>query len=124
MSTANPTLSYASDSDVLNRVMRMVIPMRREHNRSLEVRQFMNDLAYAKDIINQALASKDDKLQENGAYLSNKIFGPRNDAQSAVVSPKPIATAAASVPANTVAEEESEAAMRARMMAKYKTGLR
>jgi hypothetical protein len=123
MSTANPSFSYASDSDVLNRVMRMVVPMRREYNRSLEVRQFMNDAVYAKDIIDQAIASKDDKLKENGAYLSNKIFGPRNDVQNAAAS-QGSDIAAPSVPANTAAEEESEAAMRARMMAKYKTGLR
>ncbi len=49
----------AGDSDILNRVMRMVIPLRREYNRSLEVRQFMHDLSYAKEIIDQALASKD-----------------------------------------------------------------
>jgi hypothetical protein len=123
MSTDNPSFSYASDGDVLNRVMRMVIPMRREYNRSLEVRQFMNDRVYAKDIIDQAIASKDDKLKENGAYLLHKLFGPRSDAQNAAAVQNP-EISAASAPANTAAEEESEAAMRARMMAKYKTGLR
>lgn len=121
----------AGDSDILNHVMRMVIPMRREHNRSLEVRQFMHDVAYAKEIIEQALASKDVRLQEYGAYLSNKMFGPRNNAlpqtlpslQSSAAAAAPAATPAASL-APTPAEEESEAAMRARMMAKYKTGLR
>jgi hypothetical protein len=123
----------SGDSDILNHVMRMVIPMRREHNRSLEVRQFMHDVAYAKEIIDQALASKDVRLQEYGAYLSNKMFGPRNNAlpqslpssQSTAASPAaaPAVTPAASL-APTPAEEESEAAMRARMMAKYKTGLR
>lgn len=124
----------AGDSDILNHVMRMVIPMRREHNRSLEVRQFMHDVAYAKEIIEQALASKDVRLQEYGAYLSNKMFGPRNNAlpqtlpslQSSAAIPAaaaPAAMPAASL-APTPAEEESEAAMRARMMAKYKTGLR
>jgi hypothetical protein len=128
------------DSDILNHVMRMVIPMRREYNRSLEVRQFMHDVAYAKEIIDQALASKDTRLVENAAYLSNKMFGPRNavevsaahaalTAKAAVVpsasaSAPPAAAAAPVVPPPTPDEEESEAAMRARMMAKYKTGLR
>ena len=123
----------AGDSDILNHVMRMVIPMRREHNRSLEVRQFMHDVAYAREIIEQALASKDLRLQEYGAYLSNKMFGPRNNALPQTLpsltstSAKPAAPAVSeAVPASASipAVEESEAAMRARMMAKYKTGLR
>ena len=59
----------AGDSDILNHVMRMVIPMRREYNRSLEVRQFMHDVAYAKEIIDQALASKDVVLKEHGSVF-------------------------------------------------------
>ena len=124
----------AGDSDILNHVMRMVIPMRREHNRSLEVRQFMHDVAYAKEIIEQALSSKDVRLQEYGAYLSNKMFGPRNNALPQTLPSLSIApaqasapvfvTAAASISTPSPAEEESEATMRARMMAKYKTGLR
>jgi hypothetical protein len=137
------------DQDVLSHVLRMVIPMRREHNRSLEVRQFMHDVAYAKEIIEQAIASKDLRLQEYGAYLSNKMFGPRNTAlpqtlpsalptalpnvlpnalPNALPSTLPSQAAASAQPAassaHSPAEEESEAAMRARMMAKYKTGLR
>jgi hypothetical protein len=100
----------------------------------------MHDLVYAKEIIEQALASKDERLQEYGAYLSNKMFGPRNNAlpnplPNALPSTLPSLAAAtakqeasASAPiassAPTPVEEESEAAMRARMMAKYKTGLR
>jgi hypothetical protein len=124
----------SGDSDILNHVMRMVIPMRREHNRSLEVRQFMHDVSYAKEIIEQALASKDVRLQEYGAYLSNKMFGPRNNAlpqtlpslsaAAPVQAAVPVAAVALSVAAPSPAEEESEAAMRSRMMAKYKTGLR
>ena len=124
----------SGDSDILNHVMRMVIPMRREHNRSLEVRQFMHDVSYAKEIIEQALASKDVRLQEYGAYLSNKMFGPRNNALPQAMptlstvpaqSATPTVASAPSTPsAPSPAEEESEAALRARMMAKYKTGLR
>jgi hypothetical protein len=121
----------AGDSDILNHVMRMVIPIRREHNRSLEVRQFMHDVSYAKEIIDLALASKDLRLVENAAYLSVKMFGPRSASE---VSPAHAAitamaagvppTVAAAAPAPTPAEEESEADMRARMMSKYKHGLR
>jgi hypothetical protein len=122
------------DSDILNHVMRMVIPMRREYNRSLEVRQFMHDVAYAKEIIDQALVSKDTRLVENAAYLSNKMFGPRNAIEvsaahaaniaKAAGVPAPLPKAAPVVTAPTPDEEESEAAMRARMMDKYKHGLR
>lgn len=135
MSFTDKAPPVPGDSDILNHVMRMVIPMRREYNRSLEVRQFMHDLSYAKEIIDQALASKDMRLVENAAYLSNKMFGPRNAAEvsaaiaaakakAAGVPAPPAAAATPSVPPPTPDEEESEAAMRARMMAKYKSGLR
>lgn len=140
MSFNDKAPSVAGDSDILNHVMRMVIPMRREYNRSLEVRQFMHDVSYAKEIIDQALASKDIRLVENAAYLSNKMFGPRNSvevsaalaaltAKAAGIPSAAAAAAVATVAAPVVLpptpdEEESEAAMRARMMAKYKTGLR
>jgi hypothetical protein len=124
MSTNDQALHIPSDSDILQHVLRMVIPMRREHNRSLEVRQFMHDVTYAKEIIDQALASKDHNLLEHGAYLSNKMFGPRNTLNE----PAPVAQkqeSTSTVPTLTEpVEEESEAAMRARMMSKYKTGLR
>jgi hypothetical protein len=137
MSFNDRATPVGGDSDILNRVMRMVIPMKREHNRALEVRQFMHDLVYAKEIIEQAIASKDERLQESGAYLSNKMFGPRNAVDNPAIrgastaKPMGAAASAAGTAAGKVAtpqtapeEEESEEAMRARMMSKYRNGLR
>jgi hypothetical protein len=138
MSNENQTPFSAGDSDVVNNVMRLVIPMRREFSISLDLQRFMRDATYAKEVIEKALASSDAKLRERADYLRGKIFGVR-----AEVTVKPVSLMSASVPVSVpsapvviasvasvepvavpVSEEESEAAMRARMMSKYKTGLR
>ena len=46
------------DSNLMNYVVRMVIPMRREFSRALDVAHFMHDFAYAREILEQAKANK------------------------------------------------------------------
>lgn len=137
------------DTEVLNNVMRLSIPLRREFSMSLDLQRFMRDATYAKEVIEQALASSDAKLRERASYLKARIFGLKGETPpkseigitetffapppaikpAALAMPVP-APVAATLPAESTAkstepaEEESEAAMRARMMSKYKTGLR
>jgi hypothetical protein len=136
-----------NNSDLMNYVVRMVIPMRREFARSLDVSHFLHDFTYAQEIIGQAKVSKDARLREYATYLESKMFGPRNaatpppGAHSQVYEPTaaaplaemvvpptaakpPVAPAAPATPAAPTSAELSEAEMRARMMSKYKSGLR
>jgi hypothetical protein len=117
------------DSRFMNYVVRMVIPMKREFGRTLDVSQFLNDRPYAIEVIQQALQSKDERLREYAVYLEGKMFGPRNSSPGAAASnaAAPSASPAPTPPAATApaqAGEPSDAQLRAKMLAKYKSGLR
>lgn len=118
---------------VLNVVIRMVVPMRREFGRSLDVQQFMHDPGYAQTVLEQALASRDERLRQYAQQVQQHLFGPR-----VASSPAPAVPAAALPPtaAASVAEaapaaaapapvaDPTEAELRARMLRRYTTGLR
>lgn len=123
------------DSETMNYVVRMVIPMRREFGRSLDVPHFMHDFAYAKEVIEQAKISQNEKLREYAYLIDSRLFGPRYSGATEAATPsapKPSKNPArladevistpdvAPAPANQLTEHE----MRLRMMAKYKGGLR
>jgi len=117
-----------SNSELMNYLVRMVVPMRREFGRSLDVRHFLHDLEYARDVIQQALTSQDARLLQYAKYVDAHHLGPRNASNAAPVpkadnaADKPVATVGkVEVPlsANPTAEE-----MRERVLRKYTSGLR
>jgi hypothetical protein len=125
-------MSAPQDSDLMNTLVRMVVPMRREFGRQLDVRHFLHDLEYAKDVIQQALTSQDPRLQHYASYLAAHHLGPRNATQPSKapvdapptqpMAPAPAAERAAPPAperANPTAEE-----LRQRVLKKYTTGLR
>ncbi len=63
------------DSDVMNYAVRMVIPMRREFARQMDVSHFMHDAAYAREIIEQATTSTDARLRGYAALLAARMPG-------------------------------------------------
>jgi hypothetical protein len=117
-----------SNSELMNYLVRMVVPMRREFGRALDVRHFLHDLEYAREVIQQALTSQDARLLQYAKYVEEHHLGPRN-ASNAMPTPK--AAPAAEKPAapaekvevplstNPTAEE-----MRERVLRKYTSGLR
>lgn len=113
---ATQSLGADPDSDLMNYAVRMVIPMRREFGRALDVPHFLHDFVYAREVLEQAKGSQDGRLREYAAYLENKMFGPRNGPAPAVAAPAP-ASAAGEV-------EMSEEELRQRMLQKYKGSLR
>ncbi|HET9204667.1 MAG TPA: hypothetical protein VFO28_00415 [Burkholderiaceae bacterium] len=124
MSATDP----GSNSELMNYLVRMVVPMRREFGRSLDVRHFLHDLEYAREVIQQALTSQDARLLQYAKYVDEHHLGPRNASNS---TPAPKAEKAADRPAtpaekvevplstNPTAEE-----MRERVLRKYTSGLR
>jgi hypothetical protein len=118
------------DSDLMAHAVRMVIPMKREFGRSLNVHQFLHDLPYATEVIQEALNSKDERLRGYAEYAQTKIFGPRGGEP---LSPKP-APAAGDMPAAPATQAPSAAAaaseteiseeLRAKAIARYRSGLR
>lgn len=112
-----------NDSDLMGYLVRMVTPMKREFSVSLNVSQFMSEEAYAKEIIDQALQSKDERLRQCAAYARSKVFGPRAGADTSTVAAT-LTTASAATPTASAASTESVDEMRAKMLAKYRSSLR
>ena len=112
------------DSDLMTYAVRMVIPMKREFGRSLNVHQFLHDLPYATEVIQEALESKDERLRGYAAYAQTKIFGPRG---SDPLPPSAFGAAEAlpaAAPAPAASETEISEDLRAKAIARYKSGLR
>jgi hypothetical protein len=117
------------ESSVLNFVIRMVVPLRREFGRSLDVQLFMRDTEYARLVLDQALASRDQRLRDYAEYVSRHLGGARqidrpqpDDAAPTV--PGALAPAAPAADAPAPSPGATEAELRARMLRKYTSGLR
>lgn len=116
----------------MNYVVRMVTPLRREFSRSLDVAHFMQDVAYATEILALATNSKDERLRQYGTYLQTKLLDPRNGTFSQADPPQLMpADSLPTTPASAAAAEPttkdakgSEAQLRSQMLAKYRSGLR
>lgn len=64
-------------SDVFARAMRLVVPMRREYGKNIDVQNFLYDLTYAKEVLDLASNSQNEKLKENAEHLGRMVFGSR-----------------------------------------------
>jgi hypothetical protein len=125
----------SDDSKIVNYLVRMVVPLRREFGQHLDVQHFLHDLDYAQDVLKKALSSQDTRLREYGEYVSKLRLGPRMGEPSdiPVPMPKTASTSATSTPArapaaspaqSTSGSEPTEEELRARIMKKYTSGLR
>lgn len=115
------------DSELMNCAVRMVIPMRREFGRALDVPHFLHDLRYAKEVLDEARGSQNPRLREYAEYLTGKMMGPRNAGAPAAAVARQISEAstkeaAASPPCASDLSLEKEA--KQIMLAKYRSGLR
>jgi len=107
------------NSQLLNTLVRMVVPLRREFGFSLDIQNFLADSGYADAVLTEALASQDPRLRDYAAYVKSRLLGAR-----AAAAPVPLPVVAP-VPAEpTESDELSEAELRARVLRKYTTGLR
>lgn len=130
----------ADDDEVVNYLVRMVIPMRREFGRKLDVGQFRIDAGYASEVLEQARKSLDPRLRDYGFHVEQRLLGARG---SGLAAPPPVrqtlpappagaavtasvAPASRSATAGTAAEVDkaAEDALRAKVMKKYTSGLR
>jgi hypothetical protein len=123
---------------VMNVLLRMIVPMRREFGRNLDVKHFLHDLEYRQDIISQALQSQDTRLRDYAQYVEKLLAGPRTAAQPPTPPTAPTAAANTSPPSiieslfpasaaapSTLAEPKSkEDELREQIMRKYTNGLR
>lgn len=121
------------DSELMGYVVRMVIPLRREFGRVLDVNLFFRNQPYAAEVIDQALTSQDERLQNYANYVQGKLFGPRTNhlagfvkESSANGSDSLIQETTPSAPALKIRDSSDMDAAKARkdVQAKYTTGLR
>ena len=123
-------------SKVMNTLLRMIVPMRREFGRNLDVKHFLHDLEYRQGVISQAMQSQDLRLREYAQYVETLMAGPRAAARAPT---PPVATENAEkapapaqpsiidsmFPPSTQAEPNSkEEELRDQIMRKYTSGLR
>jgi hypothetical protein len=133
-----PGVAGMSDdqSKVMNTLLRMIVPIRREFGVSLDVKHFLHDLDYRSEIIAKALASQDTRLREYAHYVQQLLGSPRTAAEPPAPPTRVGAEEARSsiiesvLPASTqgpstLAEPKSrEDELREQIMRKYTTGLR
>ncbi len=117
-------MGAVEENVLLNLVIRMVVPMKREFGKSLDVQQFLRDPDYARPLLEMALASSDTRLRDYAQQVSQTLAGARK--ADPPPRPGPHTAQAAMAPAATPnpAGEPTEEELRARMMRKYTQGLR
>jgi hypothetical protein len=121
---------HGSYSELMNYVVRMVVPMRREFGHPLDVRHFLHDSEYAREVIQQALTSRDARLLQYATYVAEHHLGPRNGpnlppsgeaaaVEKSAAQQSPSETVEVPLSANPTAQE-----MRERVLRKYASRLR
>jgi hypothetical protein len=121
---------------VMNTLLRMIVPLRREFGRSLDVQHFMHDFEYRQDVLDQAMRSQDSRLREYAEYVQRLMSGPRTaanppappkaDAKAAPIIEdiSPAADATSKGDDKAAGKKSREDEMRDQIMRKYTTGLR
>lgn len=112
------------EGSILNFVVRMVVPMRREFGRSLDVQLFLRDADYARTVLDLALASRDQRLRDYAAYVARHLGGAREVDPPSAESTHPMVLEVPTAGAPPAPRETTEAELRARMLNKYTKGLR
>lgn len=103
-------------SDFITHALRLVVPMRREFGRNVNVQTMLTDPAYASEVFQIALSSSNEQVRAEAAYLQRMMGSPR---QLAAV------PAAGAAPAQVGADVDSELGrLQARQAEKYRAGLR
>lgn len=109
------------DSRTMDCLVRMVVPMRREFGRSLDVSHFLHDTGYAREVLDHAGRSRDQRLRDLAACVEKAMRSVR--ANAVVAPPHEPAHAVAAAPA--VPDHEDEVlALKASIAKKYIGGLR
>lgn len=111
----------STDSKLMNTLVRMVVPMRREFGRSLDVLHFMRDTSYAREVLDRARESVDPRLRDYGAWVEKAMRGMRTDSAA----PERDEPAAVTSPAARGGLQDGDAqVLKAGIARKYITGLR
>ena len=110
----------STDSKLISTLVRMVVPMRREFGRSLDVSHFMRDMSYAREVLDHARQSVDPRLRDYGAWVEKAMRGTRAEPAAAV---RDEPAALRGVAAQDRLDDDAQA-LKAGIARKYIAGLR
>lgn len=111
------------DSRTMNYLVRMVVPMRREFGCSLDVSCFLRDMGYAREMLDHARQSQDQRLRDYAACVEKAMRGVRTEPVAAPRDEPVRASEAEPEPAMPDLKAE-ELALKASIAKKYIAGLR
>ena len=66
-------MQLSQHAQVLDAVVRMVVPMRREFGCSVDVQAFMRDASYAQQVLGQALTSQVQRLRQYAEFAQRHL---------------------------------------------------
>lgn len=112
------------DGELLNLANRMLAPFQREFGQRLDVEQLLSNRTYARTVLEKAQTSKEERLRAYALMAQERLFGPRTGAGA--LPSWGSATAAHENDVSSGSEQEGAQAerMRARLMKRYRSGLR
>jgi hypothetical protein len=114
-----------NDSEIMNYLVRMVVPMRREFGKKLDVVQFLHDMSYATDMLKLAHTSQDPRLKEYAQYVQERHHGARvADSAPADKTTDASSSKKSAKPAPSASTKTTEEELRAKVSKKYTSGLR
>lgn len=68
-------MTPSSDTALLDTLVRMVTPMRREFGWTIDVQQARRDVAYARRLIEQAMTSRVPRLRDYAQFVDSQLQG-------------------------------------------------
>lgn len=71
MDPANPN----TDRELLDVLIRLMTPFRRQFQQSLDVNRFLVDATYAIDVVDRLLSATDPKISGAGEFLRSRLSG-------------------------------------------------
>lgn len=110
------------DSQLMNYLVRMVVPIRREFGRQLDVSQFLHDVSYAREVLDLAFSSQDARLIDYARFVEKRLYGPRSDMNIMHSSGPPAQPIESDSIEQADAMKQSE--LRVQILKKYTEGLR
>ncbi len=111
------------DSRTMNYLVRMVVPMRREFGCALDVSCFLRDMGYAREMLDHARQSQDQRLRDYAACVEKSMRGVRAEPAAAVAPQDARAAQPVAEPATPDLQAET-LALKASIAKKYIAGLR
>lgn len=113
-----------ADTLIMPFVTRMVVPLRQEFGRLLDVHRFMAEPAYAQAVLELARGSKDQRVRDYADYVARHLGGARESHAPRVEEPAPGFEPTAPSVARLEEEAAQAEAQRQKIVKKYEGGVR